>query len=130
MRGQRLEQVTHHKVVGLIYDQRLDWRVELATRKATAQGHLNLLRAFGRLQGVEQDMVLRLHQAKVLSTLEFGCGAYDSANKSDINKLNSVHNEGIRIALGAFRTTPTADLLSEAGMLPLSYTGGNGRYSI
>lgn len=112
IRGEKLEQVHQHKVVGLVYDKQLNWRTEISNRKAAAQGNLNLLRSFGRLNGVEQDMLLRLHQTKVLSVVEFGSMAYDSANKGDLNKLNTVHNAGLRIALGAFKTTPIVDLIS------------------
>lgn len=105
-------------MVGLIYDSQLNWKNEIAARKASASGSLNIMRAFSRINGVQQDMLLRIHNTKVLSVLEFGSIGYGSANKSDLDKLNTVHHDGIRIALGAFKTTPTVDLLSEAGMLP------------
>ena len=45
---------------------------------------------------------------------------YNSAHPNVLNKLNSVHNSGIRIATGAYRTSPIYSILTEAQVLPLN----------
>lgn len=120
LRGNRLEQTEAHTVVGLIYDSKLTWRPELKARKAKSQRNLNILRTLGKVTwGADQDMLLQVHQMKILSGLEYGSHAYGSATSTDLKRLNTVNNEGIRIAIGAFRTTREADLLAESGILPL-----------
>ena len=49
------------------------------------------------------------------SKLDYGCCVYGSAAKSNLKDLNTIHNAGIRIALGAFRTSPIPSLYTEAG---------------
>lgn len=36
-----------------------------------------------------------------------------------MSKLESIHNQGVRTAIGAFRTSPVESILAEAGVLPL-----------
>jgi hypothetical protein len=60
-----------------------------------------------------------LLQTTVLSTLEYGSTVYGEACKSELAKLNTIYNNGIRIATGVSRTSPTQSLLIEAGLLPL-----------
>ena len=44
---------------------------------------------------------------------------YSSASPNALKKLDSVHNEALRICTGAFRTSPVASLQVEAGSPPL-----------
>ena len=42
------------------------------------------------------------------------CIIYGSARKSYLQMLDPIHNQGLRLALGAFRTSPVASLYVEA----------------
>ena len=46
--------------------------------------------------------------------LDYGSIAYGSARKSDLAMLDPIHHLGLKLALGAFRTSPTASLYVEA----------------
>ena len=35
---------------------------------------------------------------------DYGCTVYGSARQSYIKRLDTVHNQGVRLCLGAFRT--------------------------
>ena len=48
------------------------------------------------------------------SKLDYGCIIYGSARKSYLQMLDPIHNQGLRLALGAFRTSPVASLYVEA----------------
>jgi hypothetical protein len=50
----------------------------------------------------------------VLSAVEFRNEAYGSARKTQLKKLDPIHNKGLRIALGAFCINQTQNLLIEA----------------
>ena len=58
--------------------------------------------------------VLRLYRTLVRSKLDYGCIVYCSARQSYLRKLDSIHNQGLRLALGAFRTSPINSLYAEA----------------
>ena len=50
----------------------------------------------------------------VRSKLDYGYIIYGSARKSYLQMLDPIHNQGLRLALGAFRTSPVASLYVEA----------------
>ena len=54
--------------------------------------------------------VSKLYQSLVRSRLDNGCIIYGSARKSYLQMLDPIHNQGLRLALGAFRTSPVASL--------------------
>ena len=45
---------------------------------------------------------------------DYGCIIYGSARNSYLQMLDPIHNQGLRLALGVFRTSPVASLLVEA----------------
>ncbi|GFO00731.1 RNA-directed DNA polymerase from mobile element jockey [Plakobranchus ocellatus] len=65
--------------------------------------------------GADRATLLRLHRTLVRSKLDYGSVTYGSANKHVLRALDPIHHQGLRIALGAFRTTPIKSLYAEAG---------------
>ena len=57
--------------------------------------------------------MLRLNRSLVRSKLDYVCVVYGSARQSYLRKLDSIHNQGLRLALGAFRTSPVTSLYAE-----------------
>ena len=51
--------------------------------------------------------------------MDYGCLVYGSASKTALAKLDSVHNQGLRPSLGAFRSPPVESLYVEAHEPPL-----------
>ena len=52
--------------------------------------------------------------------LDYGCVVCGSASKSVLRTLDAVHHAGLRICLGAFRTSPVQSLYVKAGETSLS----------
>ena len=50
--------------------------------------------------------------------MDYGCFVYQSARKSYLKSLNPVYHTGLRLALGAFKTTPVESLYGEANEPP------------
>ena len=44
---------------------------------------------------------------------------YGTASKTNLRQLDSIHNTGLRLALGAFCTSPVSSLYTEANEAPL-----------
>ena len=63
--------------------------------------------------------LLNLYRSLIRSKLDYGYIVYGSARPSYLTMLNTIHHQGIRLALGAFRTSPVESLYVEAGELPL-----------
>ena len=62
----------------------------------------------------DRTTLLKLYRSLVGSKLDYGCIIYGSARKSYLQMLDPMHNQGLRLALGAFRTSPVASLYVEA----------------
>ncbi|KAF4526424.1 hypothetical protein B566_EDAN009238 [Ephemera danica] len=64
--------------------------------------------------GADRKVLLQLHKTLVRSIIDYGCPVYSSARESYLRTLDSIHSTGLRLATGAFRSTPTISLYVEA----------------
>ena len=69
--------------------------------------------------GGDRDTLLMQWRAIVHSKLEYGCIVYGTASYSNLWQLDSIHNSGLRLALGAFCISPIFSLYTEANETPL-----------
>ena len=60
-----------------------------------------------------------LHRAIVCSKLDYGCIVYGTVSNNYLRQLHSIHNSGLRLALGAICTSPVSSLYIEANEAPL-----------
>ena len=58
--------------------------------------------------GGDKKVLSRLYRALIRSKLDYTL--YGSARQSYINRLDTVHNLGLRLCLGVFRITPVHSL--------------------
>ena len=66
-----------------------------------------------------RDTLLMLYCAIVRSKFDYGCIVYGTASNTKLRQLDSMHNSGLRLALGAFCTSPVSSLYTEANGAPL-----------
>ena len=89
--------------------------------KAKCHKSLQLLRVVAHTDwGADKFTLLKLYRSLVQSKLDYGCFIYGSARKSYLCCLDSIHHLGLRLALGALRTSPVESLYVEANEAPLS----------
>ena len=69
--------------------------------------------------GADRKILLRLYRALIRSKLDYRCIVYGSARPSYIKRLDNVHNQGLQLCLGAFRTSPVQRLYVETNEPPL-----------
>ncbi|GFO02560.1 RNA-directed DNA polymerase from mobile element jockey [Plakobranchus ocellatus] len=65
--------------------------------------------------GADKATLLKLYRTLVRSKLDYGSVIYGSAKKHVLRALDPIHHQGLRIALGAFRTSPIKSLYAKAG---------------
>jgi hypothetical protein len=95
--------VKKHRILGLTFDERLNWKEHIKDVKARATRKLNLLKSLSHTSwGSDQKTLLGIHQMIVLSTLRYGEEAYGSASCAVLRQLEAVHHKGVRLALGTF----------------------------
>ena len=83
--------------------------------KAKCLNALNLLKVLSHTNwGADRTTLLPLYRSLIRSKLDYGSIVYGSARKSYLQMVDTVHNQGLRLALGAFRTSPVSSLNVEA----------------
>ena len=64
--------------------------------------------------GADRTTLLHLYRSLIRSKLDYGSIVYGSARKSYLQMLDTIHHQGLRLALRAFRTSPVTSLYAEA----------------
>ena len=82
---------------------------------------MNLLKIVSRTDwGGNRKVLLHLYRSLIRSKLNYGSMVYGSACKTNLQMLDPIAHQGLRLALGAFRTSPIESLYTEANEPPLS----------
>ena len=99
--------VKEAKFLGLIWDAKLTFEPYIKCHKARCQKSLNILKVLCRTEwGADRTALLKLHRSLGRSKLDYGYIIYGSASKTALAKLDPVHNQSLRLSLGAFRSSP------------------------
>ena len=118
--GRRIPCVEEARFLGLIFDKKLSWLPHLKNIKTKCLEALNILKVVSNTNwGADREVILKLHRALIVSKLLYGCEIYSSASPNHLKLLDSIHHSGVRLATGAFRSSPISSLLIDAGEIPL-----------
>ena len=110
LHGVQIEVVPEFNFLSLLFDFKLSFIPHINYLSNKCQKALNLLRVVSSMDwGADRKVLLKLYRSLVRSKLEYGYIVYGSARQSYLWKLDSIHNQGLRLALGAFRTSPVVD---------------------
>ena len=113
--GTPIPVVEENKFLGVIFDRKLSFIPHIKQLKAKCQKALNLLRVVAHTDwGADRKVLLNLYRTIIRSKLDYGSIIYGSARKSYLEMLDPIHHQGLRLALGAFRTSPSESLLAKA----------------
>lgn len=111
----RIPMIGETKFLGLIFDTKLNFKSHIGKLKRKCLQSLNILKVLTHTTwGADRTAMLKIYKALVRSKLDYGCEIYGSTAKSYLKALDTVHHQGVRISLGAFRTSPIESLLSMA----------------
>ena len=120
IKGQRIPCVEETHFLGLILDSKLSWVPHLKMLKIRCLKALDILKSLSHTSwGADRQTLMKLYKTLVLSKILYGCEIYSSATLPNLRILDSVHHAGIRLATGAFKSSPIPSLLVDAGELPL-----------
>ena len=108
------------KFLGLWWDSRLSFKEHISALKTQCKEALNLIRVVAHVKwGGDRDTLLMLYRTIVRSKLDYGCIVYGTASNTNLRQLDSIHNAGLRLALGAFCTSPVSSMYTEVNEAPL-----------
>ena len=117
--GTALQCVQTHKFLGVTIDHKLSWRPHIVQLKKTCYKKLNLLKMLSHKSwGADCRTLLLLYIALIKPKIDYGVEAYGSAKQHLLELLNPIQNEAIRIATGAFRSSPVKSLYAISGLKP------------
>lgn len=107
LKGNLLPYETKVRFLGMILDYKLTWASHIDDLKIRVKNSINILKVVsGFSWGADKKSLLRLYDSLCRSKLDYGCQFYSSACKTKLNELDIVHNMGLRICSGAFKTSP------------------------
>ena len=108
------------RFLGLVFDRKLTWKEHFKYLRQKCFLSLNVLIILNHFDwGADRSQLLRIYRALVRSKLDYGSIVYSSARTTHLKTLDAIHNLGIRIATGAFRSSPVVSICAESGEPPL-----------
>ncbi|GFO50607.1 RNA-directed DNA polymerase from mobile element jockey [Plakobranchus ocellatus] len=103
--GQPIPVKGEAKFFGVVFDSKLNFNSHVKYLKKKCLKTLNLLRVVGQTDwDADRATLLKLYRTLIRSKLDYGSVLYGSAEKHVLRALDPIHHQGLRIALGAFRT--------------------------
>ena len=101
--------------MGLLFDKKLSFIPHIKTFKAKCLKALDILKVLSSTNWRgDRSVLLNLYRSLVRSKLDYGSIIYGSARKSYLKCLDTIHHQGLRLALGALRTSPVESLYAES----------------
>ncbi|GBM23723.1 hypothetical protein AVEN_257634-1 [Araneus ventricosus] len=111
LNGSPIPIVQETKFLGIVFDTKLTFRSHIKNLKTKCIRTLNIMKVLSSTSwGADKVSLIKIYRSLVRSKLVYGVSEYGSAAKSTLKMLDSVHHKGLRIATGAFRTTPIPSL--------------------
>ena len=69
--------------------------------------------------GCNRETLLQFYEKYIFSKINYGLTLYSQTNKANLKKVRTIENNALRLATGAFKTTPINSLLAESKIIPL-----------
>ena len=111
--NEELNYTSDAKFLGLTFDQKLSWKTHINKLKTDCQKLLGIMKMLnGKNVGASQQNLLKIYRIFIRSKLDYGSIVYASAAPNDLKKLDTITNDALRIASGAFKSTPVVSLLA------------------
>ena len=113
--GQPVKIVKETRFLGLIFDSKLSFIPHIKMLKAKCNKALDIIKVVSSTDwGADRSVLLNLYRSLVRSKLDYGSIIYGSARKTYLQMLDPIHHQGLRLSLGAFRTSPVESLYVES----------------
>nr|XP_054931109.1 uncharacterized protein LOC129386858 [Dermacentor andersoni]XP_054931110.1 uncharacterized protein LOC129386858 [Dermacentor andersoni]XP_054931111.1 uncharacterized protein LOC129386858 [Dermacentor andersoni]XP_054931112.1 uncharacterized protein LOC129386858 [Dermacentor andersoni]XP_054931113.1 uncharacterized protein LOC129386858 [Dermacentor andersoni] len=109
--GTTLPVKDNHKSLGVTFDTELNFLAHCNTTKIKTNKALNTLKVLSHKHwGSDRTCLLRIYRSLVRSILDYGSVVYGAARQPYIKRLDPFHSLGLRLASGAYRTSPVQSL--------------------
>ena len=120
LNGKELKREENPIYLGVKLDTKMSMKEFMKDLKKAAEKRLNLVkRLAGTTWGTEKRTLRQLYIGYIRAKLDYCSPIQTVANKSALQEINKVQNQGLRLICGAMRSTPTAACEIDANIEPL-----------
>lgn len=117
----RISTVESLKILGLTFNKQFRWNTHIDNIIPGLNNRLNIIKCLSNNKfNCNTISLLTAVHALIKSKIDYGLVLYGKAAKSLMNKINTIFNSAIRMALGAFRTTSINTMLFESNFMAVS----------
>ena len=110
------------RYLGLTFDSGYSWRQHITQLRITCNKTLDVLKHVSRKAwGADRLSLLRLYIMLLKPKLEYGVEVFNCAAPTYVKKIERIQHHALRIATGAFRSSPISSLHAECGIKPFKY---------
>ena len=97
--------------LGMTLDTRLTWKPHIDAIQERTYKKLSLMKKLaGTSWGANAKILQQVYTGAVRPVADYASTSWVTASKSSKNKLDKVQNAGLRIILGAMKTTPIREM--------------------
>ena len=116
-----IKYVKEKKFLGIYWDPQLTFTNHVDYLKKKCTNVLNLMRVLSHTHwGGDSRTLMKIYRSLIRSKLDYGAIVFMKADKKVLKPLDVIHHAGIRLAIGAFKSSPIESLYVEANELPLA----------
>ncbi|XP_065091068.1 uncharacterized protein LOC135712034 [Ochlerotatus camptorhynchus] len=109
-----------HRYLGYTVDRTLTHRKHIEDIRDKAAAKVKIIKMLGkRSSSANPNTLVKIGNAIIRSRLEYGAQIYGNAAKTNLQKLQTVHNSYLRSAMRYLKTTPIHVIHAETGQTPL-----------
>lgn len=117
-----IEYVKELMFLGMMVDDKMTWKSHIKHLKTKCQKSINIMRMLTRQNwGSDRSTLLMLYRSLIRSKLDYGAIVYASAKNNVLQQLAPIHNTALRIASGAYHTSPINSIYAETGEPSLNF---------
>lgn len=109
------------KILDITFDSKWSWTPHILQLKQACANRLNIIKTLSHTKwGAYSSVLIKINKALILAKLDYGSPLFSSSNHRHLKKLETLHNSGIRLAIGAFRSSSIDSISNIAGIPSLS----------
>ena len=106
--------------LGVTFDKRLTWKHHIVKAETKARRKLAIMRKIsGTTWGANERILKTVYSQGIRPHLEYGSAAWSSAANTNLQALDKVQNQALRVMTGAMKSTPIAQMEKTTNIQPL-----------
>ena len=116
-----MENVENLRILGLYFNKKYLWNEHVNLLCTSLKSRLNIIKCLSNHKlECNVNSLLNIVRSIILAKIDYGLPIYGATSKTNLNKIKSVYHNSIRLALGAYRSTPINNLMAESGFQHLT----------